>query len=864
MGEYSKKISRLLQNNPFSDLLPVTEYWGDDRLFLLEEPSIAMLLICQPTAGVNDEIRNSFNAIYKSSFPEGTTIQAQLVAMPDIEDTLFGYRAIRGGRMCNSDQEQCEALSKTIHDFYRQGTTNQVNDSGFKFRNFEFWFTIKLPIKNALPTESEINELKELANLSLSRLNMFSPFLATERDYYRRMRVLLNMYDIDGWRTKAQHQEKEFRTRPLKELLLNPGKRVEVEKDGICFYDQEDNECMYVKTATVLEMPEQMFYGQMLNMVGDWEKGSEGLYDSFIISLNIIFPNQDKAKSNFFKKRTFITNQAQGVLLKFIDKLGFQKEDYDAIDREISQDNVSLLKYALQITSFSKNRKAASLFSKKMQAFHSRLNVRLVADNHFCLPFFLGNLPFGLHATYNQYSMRFNDCTSKLATFLTPHMASWKGNTPYPAFMLASRLGQVVNLDFYESPTNMNIYVAATSGAGKSFFTGYLVNSVLGTGTYKHNDPDSKMTLESPNDGAQVFIVDVGRSYEGLASQYDGAKFLVFGRDFKYSMNPFPSIVDMFGPDGEANMLRSILKAMACPSGEVTDLQNAEILSVLQDIWAKTGSKSTITDVGLACMNHQEPEMVRFGKQLKPFMEGGIYGDFFSDRYPPVSYDSRLIVCELQELKSDPHLQVVVLMSLVVSIQKQMYMTGVERRKMFIVDEGWQYLKDDGSDAALLKFFAEFLETGWRRFRKVNAAGCLVTQSVMDAYESNVGKAIIANSAWLLLMRQTQEAIDKLETEKAYSGSRSDFKMLRSLRTIHPQQGVSNEAFSEVFIRFEGQAQVCRLYADRKLQLILTTKPSEKAIRERYMQQGMSLVEAIERMYLDETQSLGNKSTEYS
>ena len=113
-------------------------------------------------------------------------------------------------------------------------------------------------------------------------------------------------------------------------------------------------------------------------------------------------------------------------------------------------------------------------------------------------------------------------------------------------------------------------------------------------------------------------------------------------------------------------------------------------------------------------------------------------------------------------------------------------------------------------------------------------------------------------------MRQTNEAIDKLETEKAYSGSRNDFKILRTLRTIHPQQGISNEAFSEVFIRFEGQTQVCRLYADRKLQLILTTKPAEKAIRERYMQQGMSLVEAIDRMYTDELESIGKKTLEYS
>lgn len=853
MSLYSNKIKKMLQHEPFHQLMPVVEYLPESKVFILEEPAIAALIICQPSAGCNDEIRNSFNTIYKSEYPEGATIQAQLVSTPDIEDSLFGYRAVRGNRMMNSDREQCEALSGTIHDFFRKGSHEPINSTGFKFRNFEFWFTIKYPIKSAVPTKREIDELNEMVSNTFSRLSMFSPIIATERDYYRRMKVLLNMFDEDGWRSKPMHSEKDFRTKPLSQLLLAPGKRVEIDKEGVSFRDHLDQEVMFAKPLSVMEMPENMFYGQMLNMVGDWQQGAGGLFDPFILSLNIVMPNQTKAKTSFFKKRTFITNQAQGALLKFVDKLGFQKADYDAIDRELSQDNAKIIQYSMQLTVFSKTKLNATKFAERVIGFYSRLNIKVMPDNHFALPFFLASMPFGLHKIFIQYSQRFQTGTSTLATFLTPHMASWKGNTAYSTFMMSSRLGQVVNLDFYNTSTNYNIYCAATSGAGKSFFTGYLVNNLLGTGIYKHPNPDLKNAeLNSPNDGSQVFIVDVGRSYEGLAAQYENARFLVFGRDFKYSMNPFPNVVDMYGQDGEANMIRTILKAMACPSGIVTDLQNAELLSVLQQVWSEKGNSATVTDVANICLAHPEEEMVRFGKQLKPFTEDGVYGPFFSNKYPPVNYDSRLIVCELEELKSDPHLQVVVLMSLVVSIQKQMYLTGTDKRKLLIVDEGWQYLKDEGSEAAILRFFAEFLETGWRRFRKVGGAGALVTQSVMDAYESSAGRAIIANSSWLLLMRQNDEAIDKLESEKAYAGSPSDFSLLRSLKTVRPKPGISDEAYSEVFIRFEGQKQVCRLYTDRKLQLILTTQPEEKAKRQRYIDSGMTMVQAIDQMYDDE------------
>jgi conjugal transfer ATP-binding protein TraC len=850
MGSYSQKISKLIKNDNFGDLLPVVEYMQDENIFLLEEPAIGSMIICQPSNGTHHEIQNALNTIYRSSYPDDTTLQAQIVCTPDIEDSLFGYRAIRGGRMQNIDEEKCEALSKSIHDFYRLGTTSPINNTGFQFRNIEFWFTIKIPIKGTLPTDDEVNKLKEITSLTYTRLNMFSPSMADERAYYRRMKVLLNMYDTEGWRNKAVHEDKEFRTYPLKQLILQPGKRVEVEKDGIGIYNNDDEQKLFIKTGTILELPENLVHGFMLNLMGDWQHGSEGLFEPFILSLNIIVPNQEKAKSAFTRRRAFITNQAQGPLLKFVDKLGFQKADYDVVDREITQENSSILNYSLQVVTFSKNKTRANAFMKKLQGFYSRQSIKLVPDNHFVLPFFLANLPFGLHNLYQQYAGRFNTATSKMMTYITPYMGSWKGNTAYPNMMLTSRLGQVVNLDTFVSQTNMNIYLAATSGAGKSFMASYLVSCMLGSGIYKHRNPDKPVEL--PDDGSQVFIVDVGGSYEGLTEQYVDAKYLVFGNSLKYSMNPFPNIIDIHGKDGEANMIRSILKAMAAPSGKVTDLQNAELLSVISDVWDAKGQKATITDVAKLCLVHPEPEMQRFGKQLKPFTDSGVYASFFSDENPPVDYNSRLIVCELEELKNDPHLQVVVLMSLVISIQKQMYMTGTDRRKMFIVDEGWQYLKEEGSEAAVLRFFAEFLETGWRRFRKVNGSGCLITQSVMDAYESSVGKAIIANSAWLMLMRQENEAIDKLESEKMYSGSKSDFGMLRSLRTQKPKPGVSDEAFSEIYIRYEGASQVCRLYTDRRFQLMQTTTPEEKAIRQRYIDKGMSLQESVEQMLIDE------------
>jgi len=152
-----------------------------------------------------------------------------------------------------------------------------------------------------------------------------------------------------------------------------------------------------------------------------------------------------------------------------------------------------------------------------------------------------------------------------------------------------------------------------------------------------------------------------------------------------------------------------------------------------------------------------------------------------------------------------------------------------------------------------MKFFADFLENGYRTFRKFNSLGCTITQSLGDAYQSSAGRAIIANSAWLMLMRQDDEAIETLKAEKQYSGADIDFDLMKSLKTQKPKPGIKDpDVYSEVFLRYGTMTQVCRLYTDRKLQLILSTNPDEKARRSALVGVGMSLNEAIEHMLAEE------------
>ncbi|MQL25252.1 AAA family ATPase, partial [Escherichia coli] len=101
------------------------------------------------------------------------------------------------------------------------------------------------------------------------------------------------------------------------------------------------------------------------------------------------------------------------------------------------------------------------------------------------------------------------------------------------------------------------------------------------------------------------------------------------------------------------------------------------------------------------------------GEQLGAWCEGGIYGHRFTDTLPPINFDSRFIVLELEELKGTPHLQTVVLMSIIQAAQHAMFIKKDGRRRLFILDEAWEYIRPDNSSGAgnqSNQFFSSFLE----------------------------------------------------------------------------------------------------------------------------------------------------------
>jgi len=220
------------------------------------------------------------------------------------------------------------------------------------------------------------------------------------------------------------------------------------------------------------------------------------------------------------------------------------------------------------------------------------------------------------------------------------------------------------------------------------------------------------------------------------------------------------------------------------------------------------------------------------GRQLFPFTSGGEYGRFFTGANT-IAFDAPLVVLELEELKGRKHLQQVILLQLIYQVQQAMYLGERHVQKVVLIDEAWDLLTQGD--------VAKFIETGYRRFRKYNGSAMTVTQSLADLYTNPTGRAIAENSAHTLLLAQPSHGIEQLKGEHRLPLTDAGAERLK---TVHTLPG----CYSEIMVIGDQGAGIGRLIVDPFRQLLYSTKPADVAAIGQWRAQGLTVVEAIDRL----------------
>ncbi len=781
----------MLERQPFSSFLPYLAYSESSKAFTLDY-GVGFVYECSPLPYPSSGAVSTLRGLFESPFPPGTSIQVTLFTSRHIGPDLDAFILHRENTQGNSIFTD---LARQRTEFLQSGVDKSLfKGCDIRIRNFRLLVSVLIPcshtpqaidniMQNTLPT------LRETVYQALNTAGL-APVAAGPEDLINTLSELLN--PGHSLNDALRYDDRVA----LKDQIIYADNEIKVKKDFLIV------DGYYVKSYTVKQYPREWDVSGIINYTGDLYQNVKQIGCPFMLTMNCEYPDPIASRREIQKKGMVASYQAFGDFSKWLPQTAMRKEQFDLFSAALENGESPFYGY-MNLFLYANDEGEAAAMSGICQSLYRGMGFIMQEDRYIMLPLFLQSLPMSYQAAMQKDLRRRRTFTTSNVSELAPMQADWKG-AGRPVMSLISRRGQLQFIDVFSNRKGgYSGVVCAGTGAGKSFFINEMIVSYLGL-------------------GAKVWVIDVGRSYEKLCSFLDG-DFLVFDTTSNINVNPFTSVVDI---NEEMPMLKAILAQMASRA-PLDDLSMANLEEAIKTSYAESGSATSITNIADYLSAKTDPRQVDLGKKLFPYTASGAYASFFEGA-STFSPKQGFVVLELEELKSKKDLQEVVLLTLVYKIQQDMMQRG--ENKLVIIDEAWDLLTGGNT--------SQFMETGYRRFRKYGGACFSITQSINDFYKIPAGVAIIENSDYMFLLRQRPESIEALKQSQKVSISEGMYELLKS---VHTDTG----NYSEIFLYTPDGIAIGRLVVDRFTQLLYTSKADEYMALKLLTDRGMTIRDAI-------------------
>ncbi|MCD9589686.1 VirB4 family type IV secretion system protein [Streptomyces sp. 8ZJF_21] len=302
---------------------------------------------------------------------------------------------------------------------------------------------------------------------------------------------------------------------------------------------------------------------------------------------------------------------------------------------------------------------------------------------------------------------------------------------------------------------NYNSVTLARSGAGKSYLAKLELLRLLFT-------------------GVTASVVDPENEYVRLAETVGGT-VVALGAD-GVRLNPFD--LPCHGEaDGEGVLTRRVLflhRFLAVLFGaEVKGAEEAVLDRALLATYARAGitadartwTRTPPVLADLAEVLDEDGSEVAAGlvERLAPYVTGSHAGVF--NGHSTASTAGHLVVFALRQLPEEVKAPAMLLA--LDAIWRQVTDAGRRGRHLVIVDEAWLLMRDEAG--------ARFLFRMAKAARKNWTGLAVITQDADDVLASPLGRAVVANAATQILLRQAPQAIDTISESFRLSHGEREF-----------------------------------------------------------------------------------------
>jgi conjugal transfer ATP-binding protein TraC len=416
---------------------------------------------------------------------------------------------------------------------------------------------------------------------------------------------------------------------------------------------------------------------------------------------------------------------------------------------------------------------------------------------------------------------------ASVAAKLMPIFGDYRGNasasTNRTGCVYVTRRGSAYYFDPFRSNKNKNGVIGAASGSGKSFTMQHLISNELAAGT-------------------RVSLFDNGRSAKKFCEAANG-DFIEFSLDAANppSLNPFTGLSEEDFLEQAPDITSLILKA-AYFNEKIESGARIAVSEAVNAAYGRARGKADINTVIEALTVIKENTDASQHKsevqqaacnlipRLKNFVDSPARGGYFLGD-SNLAANNAFTVFELSGLDGDEHLKQCVLFFVMNTLMRQVKRTP--GRKLIMLDEAWQLLKDEGAAAVM--------EGLYNKARKDDGSIWVITPSLRALAHNPTGEIILGQSVWKLVMEQEPEEIDKIVSEGILTKFAGDPYFNKLIKDVKTQKG----SYSEILICGERTYEVVRLYVDRFTEALYSTDGDDRNVVFELMRSGMKPTDAI-------------------
>ncbi|MDT0304321.1 VirB4 family type IV secretion system protein [Streptomonospora wellingtoniae] len=423
---------------------------------------------------------------------------------------------------------------------------------------------------------------------------------------------------------------------------------------------------------------------------------------------------------------------------------GTAAEDAAALAERLATGRGKLFRLALYITVYADTAPELAAETDHLRSLAASLLIDTAPATFRPLAGWISTLPLGTDALGQARSMD-TDAVAALLPITSPDLDTaelgqttvvWGTNTHSAGLVLWDR--------FTPGIDNHNMVILARSGAGKS----YLAKLEL---------------LRSLIAGIEAAVIDPEDEYAALAEAVGGTRVAVgtpAGRINPFDL-PAPAAEGDGDQEADQGLTRRALFIHTLIATMVGDL-DATTAAVLDKaiLAAYTGAGITadtrtwarkppvLADLAHALREQGEAEGARLADRLHPYTHGAYKALFDGPTSLPLA--GHLVVCSLRHLPEEA--SDVGMLLVLDRLWRRITDTAHVRPRLVTVDEAWLLLQNPVA--------AKYLQRMAKAARKHAAGLTLITQDVGDVLATDMGRAVAANAATQVLLRQAPQNLD--------------------------------------------------------------------------------------------------------